>query len=80
MITAAEMLPALLLAVVIVLLAVPTQFGEPKDKRVMTNIEFCVDVSEWGDIEYTPIEREKCSSEFNKVCEMKTERVRKYIS
>jgi Ca-activated chloride channel family protein len=45
LITAAEMLPALLLAVVIVLLAVPTQFGEPKDKRVMTNIEFCVDVS-----------------------------------
>ena len=45
LITAAEMLPALLLAVVIVLLAVPTQFGEPKDKRVMTNIEFCVDTS-----------------------------------
>lgn len=45
LLTAAEMLPALLLAVVIVLLAVPTQFGEPKDKRVMTNIEFCVDVS-----------------------------------
>ena len=45
LITAAEMLPALLLAVVIVILAVPTQFGEPKDKRVMTNIEFCVDVS-----------------------------------
>ncbi len=45
LITTAEMLPALLLAVVIVLLACPTQFGEPKDKRVMTNIEFCVDVS-----------------------------------
>ena len=40
------------------------------------NGEFCVDVSEWGEVEYTPLEREKCGSTFNKVCEMKTERVR----
>jgi Ca-activated chloride channel family protein len=34
-----------LLAVVIVILAGPQRLGEPKSKRVMTNIEFCVDVS-----------------------------------
>ena len=41
------------------------------------NGEFCVDVSEWGDIEYTEVERDKCDSTFDKVCEMKTENVRK---
>ena len=41
----AESLPAILLAVVIVLLAGPRQFSEPKTKRVATNIEFCVDIS-----------------------------------
>ena len=39
------------------------------------NGEFCVDVSEWGDIEYTEVERQKCDSTFNKVCEMKRESV-----
>jgi len=55
--------------------------NEPEVSRVkrelvdLHNGEFCVDVSEWGDVEYTPLEREKCSSTFDKVCEMKTERV-----
>ncbi len=40
-----ESLPALLLAVVIVLLAGPQQLSAPKTRRVLTNIEFCVDVS-----------------------------------
>jgi len=42
---AAESLPALLLAIAILLLAGPQQLGQPKDKRGLTNIEFCVDVS-----------------------------------
>jgi Ca-activated chloride channel family protein len=41
----AESLPALLLAVVVVLLAGPQQFAEPKSRRRLTNIELCVDVS-----------------------------------
>lgn len=41
----AESLPALLLAVVIVVLAGPLQLSQPKDQRRLTNIEFCVDVS-----------------------------------
>lgn len=41
----AESLPALVLAVVIVILAGPLQVGMPTAKRVLTNIEFCVDVS-----------------------------------
>ena len=41
----AESLPALILATVIVLLAGPQQLSAPKTKRVLTNIEFCVDVS-----------------------------------
>ena len=41
----AESLPALLLAVVIVVLAGPQQLSEPKTKRALTNIEFCVDIS-----------------------------------
>jgi Ca-activated chloride channel family protein len=41
----AEALPPLLLAVVIVILAGPQRLTEPKEKRVMTNIEMCVDVS-----------------------------------
>ena len=55
--------------------------NEPEVSRVkrelvdLHNGEFCVDVSEWGEVEYEPIEREKCSSTFDKVCEMKTERV-----
>jgi Ca-activated chloride channel family protein len=41
----AESLPAVILAVVIVLLAGPQQLSAPRTKRVLTNIEFCVDVS-----------------------------------
>ncbi|MEM7316059.1 MAG: VWA domain-containing protein [Planctomycetota bacterium] len=41
----AESLPALILGTVIVILAGPQQLSEPKSKRRMTNIEFCVDVS-----------------------------------
>lgn len=41
----AEALPVLLLGVVIVILAIPLVLGEPKSKRALTNIEFCVDIS-----------------------------------
>jgi Ca-activated chloride channel family protein len=41
----ADSLPALLLAVVIFLLAGPQRWDEPQTKKVLTNIEFCVDVS-----------------------------------
>lgn len=41
----AQSLPALLLAIVILILAGPQQLSAPKNKRVLTNIEFCVDVS-----------------------------------
>ena len=41
----AEMLPAALLAVVILILAGPQQIGAPKHRRQLTNIEFCVDIS-----------------------------------
>lgn len=41
----AESLPALVLAVVIVILAGPQQLSSPRSRRVLTNIEFCVDVS-----------------------------------
>jgi Ca-activated chloride channel family protein len=41
----AESLPALTLAVVVVILSGPQRTGEPKTKRALTNIEFCVDVS-----------------------------------
>jgi Ca-activated chloride channel family protein len=40
-----ESLPALCLALVVVLLAGPQQLSAPKTRRVLTNIEFCVDVS-----------------------------------
>ena len=42
---AADTLPALVLAIAILLLAAPQQLGAPQEKRVLTNIEFCVDVS-----------------------------------
>jgi len=45
LISLAESLPALLLAVVIVILAGPQRLTEPKTKRSLTNIELCVDVS-----------------------------------
>jgi len=41
----AESLPPLLLAVAILLLAGPQKLSQPKTKRVLTNIEFCVDIS-----------------------------------
>lgn len=41
----AESLPALLLVVVIAILAGPQRLSEPKTKRALTNIEFCVDIS-----------------------------------
>lgn len=41
----AESLPALLLALGIVLAAAPQRWDEPRSKRELTNIEFCVDVS-----------------------------------
>jgi Ca-activated chloride channel family protein len=41
----AECLPALVLATVIVLLAGPQQLSAPRTRRVLTNIELCVDVS-----------------------------------
>ncbi len=41
----AETLPALVLGLVIILLAGPQQLSAPKTRRVLTNIEFCVDVS-----------------------------------
>ena len=41
----AESLPALLLALAILLLAGPQSWGAPQSKRVLTNIQFCVDVS-----------------------------------
>jgi Ca-activated chloride channel family protein len=41
----AESLPALLLAVALVLLAGPQRFGEPGAKRKLTNIELCLDIS-----------------------------------
>jgi Ca-activated chloride channel family protein len=41
----AESLPALVLALVVVILAGPQAWDEPREKRVLTNIQFCVDVS-----------------------------------
>jgi Ca-activated chloride channel family protein len=45
LITLAECLPPLILAVVICILAVPQRNGPPQQKRLMTNIQFAVDVS-----------------------------------
>ena len=41
----AESLPSLGLSVAILILAGPQKWDEPRSKRVLTNIEFCVDVS-----------------------------------
>jgi Ca-activated chloride channel family protein len=41
----AESLPGLVLAVAIAILAGPQRLSEPRTKRVLTNIEFCIDVS-----------------------------------
>lgn len=40
-----ESFPAFLLAIVIILLAGPQTAGEPRTRRALTNIEFCVDIS-----------------------------------
>ena len=40
-----QCLPGLILAVVLALLCGPQQLSEPKTKRRLTNIEFCVDIS-----------------------------------
>ena len=40
-----ESLPPILLGVAVLILAGPQQLGEPKSERMLTNIEFCVDVS-----------------------------------
>src|SRR5262245_42543031 len=45
LITLAESIPPLLLAVIICILAVPQRNGPPQQKRSMTNIQFAVDVS-----------------------------------
>jgi Ca-activated chloride channel family protein len=42
---AAGSLPALLLAAAVLLLAGPQRWSEPRTQRVLTNIEFCLDVS-----------------------------------
>lgn len=44
-INCAQTLPILLLAVVLLVLAGPRQLSEPQSRRVLTNIEFCVDIS-----------------------------------
>ncbi|MGC3971761.1 MAG: vWA domain-containing protein [Pirellulales bacterium] len=41
----ASTFPAVLLAVAVVLVAGPQRYGEPQQKRLLTNIEFCLDVS-----------------------------------
>jgi Ca-activated chloride channel family protein len=41
----AETLPPMLLALVLVVLANPQKLSEPRSRRVLTNIEFCVDIS-----------------------------------
>jgi len=45
LINVADSLPGVLLAVVLLILAGPRRLGEPRTKRVLTNIEFCVDIS-----------------------------------
>ncbi len=45
LVNSARTLPALLAAIVVVILAGPQTTGTPKSERILTNIEFCVDVS-----------------------------------
>ncbi|MFN7591400.1 MAG: vWA domain-containing protein [Planctomycetota bacterium] len=40
-----ESMPALLLAVAVLLLALPQELAAPKQKRALTNIQFCLDIS-----------------------------------
>ncbi len=44
-VNASQSLPSFSLALVILLLAGPQRWDEPRSKKVLTNIEFCVDVS-----------------------------------
>lgn len=44
-VNAVQSLPALLVAIAVLFLAVPQQYGTPKDKRALTNIQFALDVS-----------------------------------
>lgn len=41
----ADSIPALILALVVLILAGPQTWGSPRSKRVLTNIQFCIDVS-----------------------------------
>lgn len=45
LVNVAQSLPALILGIVVMILAGPQQLSAPKAKRVLTNIELCVDVS-----------------------------------
>jgi Ca-activated chloride channel homolog len=45
LLSVAESVPPLTLAVAILLIAGPQRYGTPEDKRKLTNIQFCVDVS-----------------------------------
>lgn len=45
LLNSADTLPALLLAVAVLILAGPRRFEQPKSVREMTNIQFCLDVS-----------------------------------
>ncbi len=40
-----DSVPALLLAIAVILLAGPQRFGEPQSKRKLTNIQLCLDIS-----------------------------------
>ena len=44
-VNASQSLPSIVLAAVILVLAGPQRWDEPRSKKVLTNIEFCVDVS-----------------------------------
>lgn len=45
LVTGAEVLPSVCLGLVVLLLAGPQRWDEPRSQKVLTNIEFCVDVS-----------------------------------
>jgi len=45
LITGANLLPALILAAAVVILAGPRRLGPPRGERILTNIEICLDVS-----------------------------------
>jgi Ca-activated chloride channel homolog len=45
LITLSESIPALLLAIAVIMLAGPLTYAQPRDQRKLSNIEFCVDIS-----------------------------------